>query len=254
MPSNRSFALVAGIGVLALSSAAALPAASSAMAQSAKSVPTAPERVAVMRHHFSEVLQIHDAVIRGDLAAVRGPAARLGEIAIPPAMPATQAAPFVESVRAAGRRAAAATTVASAAQATASMVTECANCHRSVGVFPSPATPRAPEVGGLVGHMLEHQRAADEMLEALVIPSASRWRIGAERLRATALQPRQLPRDPKLTAEVRQAEADVHKLAGQAIAADTVDSRVSTYVQLLTACAKCHSLRKVWGPKIKSPS
>ena len=37
-------------------------------------VRSAPERLAQMEHHFSQVTLIHEAVIRGDLPAVREPA------------------------------------------------------------------------------------------------------------------------------------------------------------------------------------
>jgi cytochrome c553 len=201
-----------------------------------------------MRHHFSQVLLIHEAVIRGDLAAVRGPANELADIGVPPAVP-PDAGPFVGAIRAAGRRAAAATTLASAARATVAMIAECANCHRAVGVFPAPTTPRVPDVGGLVGHMLDHRQAADEMLQGLLIPSASRWNEGATRLRGATLRPSQLPPDPRLTGDIRRAEEQVHRLAEQAVAADTPLARSSTYVQLLTTCAECHGLhRRVWGP------
>jgi cytochrome c553 len=235
------------LDLLALLTAAGV-ATSFVSAQSTQSVPSTPERVAEMRHHFTEVTQIHEAVIRGDLPAVREPATKLGDIAIPSGVP-DSAVQYVAAIRTAGRRAATATTLVSAAQATVSMVTECANCHRAVGVLPAPTTPPGPDVGGLVGHMLVHKRAADEMLQGLVIPSASRWREGAERLRTAALRPSQLPSDPKLTREIRQADEKVHKLADQAVKADTASARASTYVELLTTCAECHGLRKMWGPR-----
>jgi hypothetical protein len=36
-----------------------------------------PEPAAMMRSHFDEVTRIHEAVVRGDLEAARGPALRL---------------------------------------------------------------------------------------------------------------------------------------------------------------------------------
>ena len=47
-----------------------------AASQVSQSVPTAPERVAEMRHHFGQVMTIHEAVIRGDLESVRVPRPR----------------------------------------------------------------------------------------------------------------------------------------------------------------------------------
>jgi len=239
--------LIVGLASI-LVTAAAVRTATQVMAQSAQSVPSRPERLAVMRHHFAQVMLIHDAVIRGDLAAVRPPAKELANIAVPPGISA-DSVPFVAAIRQAGQRAAAATTLASAASATVSMVSECANCHRAVGVFPAPSTPATPEVGGLVGHMLEHKRAADDLLQGLVIPSDSQWRQGAERLRAAVLRPTQLPRDKKSIEVMRRAESRVHEVADQAADADTAPARAAAYVQLLTSCADCHRLNRMWGPK-----
>ncbi len=97
--------------------------------------------------------------------------------------------------------------------------------------------------------MLEHQRAADEMLIGLMVPSTADWRQGADRLRAAVLLPRQLPKDPKLTKDIRKLDLRVHELADQAIEAETPDERASAYTALLGSCTQCHSLHsKIWGP------
>jgi hypothetical protein len=218
------------------------------IAQSAQSVPSTPERLAEMRHHFKQVMLMHEAVIRGDLPAARETAKELAQIPVPPGVPASSTR-YVAAIREAGQSAAAATTLALAAMATVSMVSECANCHRAVGVLPAPSTPSTPDVGGLVGHMLEHKRAADEMLQGLLIPSASRWRQGAERLRVAPLHPSQLPPNRKFTEEMRRAENRIHQIADQAVDAETPAARESAYVQLLTSCADCHRLHRIWGPR-----
>jgi hypothetical protein len=98
--------------------------------------------------------------------------------------------------------------------------------------------------------MLEHQRAADELLQGLLIPSEARWRSGAERLRTAELLRSDLPADPKLTPEIRKAETAVHALANRAAAATATSERAAVYVDLATTCARCHSLhRQIWGPK-----
>ena len=45
------------------------------------------------------------------------------------------------------------------------------------------------DVGGIVGQMRDHQLAVDDMLFGLMIPSASYWRQGADRLRVVPLLP-----------------------------------------------------------------
>ena len=214
-----------------------------------QSVTSGPDRLAEMRHHFLQVTLIYEAVIRGDLAAIRAPATELSALPTPPGLPAT-GAPFVEAIRAAGRQAMVATQLDAAAAPVAAMLAQCGECHRTAGIFPSPSTRTYPDVGGVVGHMLEHQRAADELLQGLLIPSDSRWLQGAERLRTATLSPAELPPDPKLTSEVRKAESAVHALADRAAAASTSAERAAVYVDLATTCAQCHSLhRQIWGPK-----
>ncbi len=44
--------------------------------------------------------------------------------------------------------------------------------------MPAPAAPIAPAVGGVVGHMLEHKRAVDLMVQDLTVPSTSAWNEG----------------------------------------------------------------------------
>jgi mono/diheme cytochrome c family protein len=238
-----AFPLALGGFVAALSARAAVE------PQTSQSVPSTPERLAEMPHHFTQVSRIQEAITRGDLPAVRGPAAQLTKVAVPSGVPASAAA-YVVAIRQGAQRAADATTLAGAAQATAAMVTECGNCHQAVGIFPAPAVRQTPDVGGLVGHMLEHKRASDELLKGLVIPSASYWRQGAERLRVAALRPTQLPFDSKLTGDIRKAEDHIHKLADQAVGAESTAERTALYVQLLTTCAECHGLhRQVWGPR-----
>ncbi len=217
--------------------------------QQQASLPSDPRRLNEMRHHFTQVTLVYEAVIRGDLAAVRAPATELSLLPTPPGLPLT-AAPFVDAIRLAGRQAAVATTLAQAAGPAATMLAQCGECHRAAGIFPAPSTRTYPDVGGLVGHMLEHQRAVDELLQGLLIPSESRWTQGAERLRTAALAPAELPRDQKLTAEVRKAELAVHALADRAAAASTTRARADVYVELATTCARCHSLhQQIWGPK-----
>jgi mono/diheme cytochrome c family protein len=217
--------------------------------QQQTSLPSNPQRLAEMRHHYLQVTLVYEAVIRGDLAAVRAPATELSILATPPGLPLT-AAPFVDAIRTAGRQAAVATTIEAAAAPAAMMLAQCGECHRAAGIFPAPSNRTTPDVGGLVGHMLEHQRAADELLQGLLIPSESRWRSGAERLRTAELLRSDLPPDPKFTPEIRKAETAVHALADRAATAATTSERAAVYVDLATTCARCHGLhRQIWGPK-----
>jgi mono/diheme cytochrome c family protein len=215
-----------------------------------RSITSMPERLAEMRHHFVEVTVAHEALIRGDLAAVREPARELSVLPIPPRVPAS-AGPYVALIRDAGRRTITAPTLTAAALEVSTMLSLCGDCHRSVGISPVP-TPGAakPDVGGIVGHMLEHQRAADDLLRGLVIPSTSEWTRGAGRLAAAPLHNADLLPDRRMTDDIRKAESRVHALADRAAKAGNPNERAAVYGELLGNCAQCHGLhRLVWGPR-----
>jgi cytochrome c553 len=97
--------------------------------------------------------------------------------------------------------------------------------------------------------MLDHQRAADQMMQGLVVPSPALWNMGAQGLRTAPLSTSKLPKDPRLTAERASGEKRVHALADQAAAASETKDRVAVYGQVLAACAGCHSVHgTIWGP------
>jgi hypothetical protein len=201
-----------------------------------------------MQHHFVDVVRVQEAVIRGDLSAVRAAAGDLIRMP-PPADTKPDTAKYVIGIREAGRRAGQATALPAAALAAATMLSQCGECHRSLNVMPAVAARQTPDVGGIVGHMLAHQNAADRMLQGLIVPSNSYWQMGAEALRAAPLKREDLPPDPKLTKEVRAAETAVHEASDLALEATTTQERVATYGALLATCAQCHALHsRAWGP------
>jgi cytochrome c553 len=207
-----------------------------------------PARAILMKAHYREAITVHDAVIRGDLPAIGPAAAALASAQIPGGAPAAATAPM-NAMKAAAARAAAATTLATASREAATMLASCGECHTAAGT--RPALPIAPpsDVGGVVGHMLEHQRAVDQMLQGLVVPSATLWRQGAEGLKTAPLHRSDLPRDAALTRDVTAAEKRVHQMAGAAATMDTPAARAGQYARILTTCAECHSAhRKIWGP------
>jgi hypothetical protein len=213
-----------------------------------QAVKTEAERVAFMRTHYAQVLTLHEAVIRGDLAAVTPVARQLAEQEPPGSAPAASAA-LVAEMRRAARRAVDAETILAAAIATASMLKTCGDCHRSVGTMPAPPQVPQPELGGVVGHMLEHQRAADQMAQGLIVPSNATWRAGAEGFRGAPLHPRALPGGVKLPAQVLASEERIHQLASQAVRAEDPGARAMFYGQILARCADCHAQHKtLWGP------
>ncbi len=206
------------------------------------------ERRAHMQAHFSQVMTVHEAVIRGDVAAAVAPAIWLANHDAP-SLPAGSA-PFVAQLQQAARRTAAASSLLEAALGTADMLKSCGDCHRAMGTMPVVAIePARPEVHGLVGHMLAHQQAADQMLQGLVVPSSALWRTGAGGLQTAPLRPTTLPSDRKLSRAIVDSEKRLHAIASQASRAEDPGARAVFYGQILSRCADCHALHPgVWGP------
>jgi hypothetical protein len=201
---------------------------------------------AAMTGHFTEVTAVHEAVIRGDLEAARKAA---GPIATRDLTGPANTAAARDELKSLAGRVVSAPDLAAAATATGTMLRACGDCHRLAGVMPVLKLPVRPAVGKTVGHMLEHQRAADQLLQGLVIPSSTSWNQGAQALRTAPLRMGQLPKDPKLTEDVAAGEQRIHQLADQAAGASEPAARAAVYGQMLTACATCHALHKgIWGP------
>jgi mono/diheme cytochrome c family protein len=200
-----------------------------------------------MRHHFAEVIEIHDALVRGDLDAIRAPARTLTDLPLPMKIPAT-ARRYVTAISDAARRVEDATTIGRAAAATVTMLRRCSDCHVAVGIRPMPsAIDRRSASTAPV--MLEHQLAFDELLQGFVLPSQTRWDEGANRLRLATLQPSGAIPDAASTRNMASAEADVRVIAQRAVGLTDPGSQAHTYVQLLTRCAECHeAYRRGWEP------
>jgi hypothetical protein len=214
-----------------------------------QAVKSDPSRVAAMHEQFRRVMTIHAAVTRGDLEAMRQSARQLAVVELQSGLP-DAAARYLRAMRAAADRAAVSEDATSAALATGEMLATCGACHLAMGTRPAPDTDELPVVGGTVGHMLEHQRATNQLVRGLVIPSTSDWMVGARALRASPLHASEVPPNSRLTPELLRVEEAVHRLAEDAVAAETPESRTRVYGTLLARCADCHALhRKIWGPQ-----
>jgi cytochrome c553 len=201
-----------------------------------------------MREHYGKAIEAQQAVIRGDLDSVKPAADWLAKHEATLELDKASAGQ-VAQMREAARRAAEADDIPTAAEATASMLATCGTCHRAARVVPPAGADERPRVGGTVGHMLEHQRAVDTMMQGLVVPSATLWREGAEALKAAPLKASDLPRDPGLTRDILAAEDAIHLLADRAATASETPARVKTYGQIIASCARCHGLHgRIWGP------
>jgi cytochrome c553 len=237
------------VSFVAATAASAVIAVNGAAPIEGRQTPVSPpsDVAARMRDHYGQVLTVHAAVIRGDLPAIAAPARALAERlgsggAVGPGDP-------VAAIRSAAERAASAKDVPAAASATAAMLGSCGDCHLASGVMPAAALPRLPIVGGVVGRMKEHQRAVEQMLQGLVVPSNSLWREGAEGFATASLHPSDLPAKSVEQRQMTAVEDRLRQVAKAAATAPAGEARVIAYATLLATCADCHSRHaKVWGP------
>jgi cytochrome c553 len=197
------------------------------------------ETARAMRGHFDQALGVHEAVIRGDVAAA-GERARLlaDQLEQSPRLGSpTALAAAVEAAHAVRD----ASDVLSAAQATATLLSSCGRCHRAAGVKPwfAPAARTAPQ--GVADQMRLHQAAADQLVHGLIVPSDAAWRNGARTLSTAPLSVRELPLDPTLRPQVAGTEERLRRLASDAVQVADPRSRAAFYAQFLAACADCHA-------------
>ena len=132
-----------------------------------------------MQTHFAQVIVVPKRSFRGNLAAAHRPASWLVTHKGPE--PLTEAsAPYVVQMQDAAGRTAAASSILEAALGTPAMLKTCGDCHRAIGAKPAiQLEPPRLAASGVVGRMLAHQHAADQMLQGLVVPSDALWREGA---------------------------------------------------------------------------
>jgi cytochrome c553 len=201
-----------------------------------------------MDAHFIEAITVHDAVARGDLATAQAQASRLAEHRPAVAFP-TGAHAFFGLMTVEAGKVRDATTVEQAGHAVASLLARCGQCHQAMHVrIDVPVTPE-PEVGGVVGQMRAHQRAADLMLEGLIGPSPVNWGAGARSFGQLRIDPGDMP-SSEIRERARITNARVISLAAAAAAAQQPRERAEVYGRILSACARCHSEHpRAWGPE-----
>jgi hypothetical protein len=188
---------------------------------------------------FRQLGALHTAVVHGDLAALRIPARWLTEQRTLPAPPA-QAPRVDEALKQAAARAAAAVNIAAAANAAADVAASCGACHQAAGIVPTLPPVAVSSQTNIVGHMRRHAEAAEEMMHGVVVPSNSEWLRGTTAFAEMSLREGDFPVDFERGARMAQLDAEVHKLAQNAFAAEALPARARAYGQLLATCAQCH--------------
>jgi cytochrome c553 len=203
-----------------------------------------PLRAAYMRAHFHQALLLHDAVARGDIARARAEASVLAEISPTVPMPPGAEA-FQGALTQAAHRAAAAASLEDAAFATATLFGTCGQCHRANHIRAAVPVGTDVKVGGLVGHMLLHQKGADNLLEGLVAPSDAQWVEGVRIFASPKFDPRGMP--GKTRKAIEHGETELAVLAGHAAPAQRTRDRVDVYGKVIATCGNCHRQHARFG-------
>ena len=198
-----------------------------------------------MTDHFYRMSELQRALINGDLAATKDPAAWLADHPTSAAVPEAWTELLVP-FRSAANRVVEARDIQAAATATAQAAGACGSCHEMLGAdigFPVEAAP--VEGSDVIPHMQRHAWASGRMWEGLLGPSALVWQEGARLLGEAPLAPAQLDAPIEVLSEVSELERRVHALGAQAVEADDQDNRAEIYGRLLGTCARCHRLTGV---------
>ncbi len=192
-----------------------------------------------MHVRFAAARRIEQAIAFGDLDRARGEAKIILELDEPGILPAWQ--PYIDDVRDAARQVSIASNLVAAANTSAILGHQCAQCHVSAGAKVTlPVERAAPAGASIAPDMASHQWAATRMWEGLILPSTERWTLGATTLAQAPFDPvveADLP--PELT--VFDDVARLRLLAGHAVSASAPAERARLYGELLATCAGCHA-------------
>jgi len=196
-----------------------------------------------MYGHFGHASEVQNAVIHGDLDAVRAPAEWLASHDAMDGLPKGSEA-YLAGLRQAAAQAVGASDLPGAAKATAAIATACGDCHSRYDVGPrfTPGAGPPDEGGSVSAHMIRHVWAADRMWEGLIGPSDASWAAGARSLADAPLEPHEVTGDAEQAPAAGAFAREVHDLGARAERTKGGKARGELYGELLTSCIGCHRL------------
>ncbi len=216
----------------------------------------APPPESVQRHmftHYAHAIALREVVVSGNLSLLDRPTDGLGDHEQHAALPPS-AAPFVERMNHAARRAGDARTLQQASHAVAEVALACGACHAAhdTQLAPSPMGPPT-EAADHQGHMQRHHWATAKLWDGLVRPSWQDWKTGADALSEHQLEPQHLepfgagPETAPLIDRLHQ----IGRLAVEANAAGQ-DTRAAVFAELIGTCAGCHTRKSDFESKFNA--
>jgi hypothetical protein len=195
--------------------------------------------------HFSIATTARDALVDGDIAAVRAPLRAFADHDYARQAPEDWLRQ-VARLQAAARETSQAETLASAARGVASMARVCGECHkafdRPLELAPLAVAGGAPASDAEPERMHRHFWATRRLWEGLVAPSDQAWRAGAEALARAPMEPPTTRRTPR--AGFAEAMTRLREFGQRALAVESLDERIDVYALTLATCADCHAYRE----------
>lgn len=195
-----------------------------------------------MVDHYLIATLSRDAVIAGDLEALRGPLRSFAEYDYADIAPGGWM-PWIAQVQEVAGLTADAETLELAALGVATMARTCSACHTAQGRGPRLVALGVqhppPRSNTTVLRMGEHMWAAERLWEGLIAPSEEAWKAGAAMLA-------KIPTDAPSSSEPRSAAFESALLANralgqQALEAESAADRANVYGRLLAGCSGCHA-------------
>lgn len=191
-----------------------------------------------MHEHLEYVNAIKTAVIAGNLEDVREPANWLANHEEPAWLPS------VEEMQRYAARTAAAKDLVDAASAISEIARTCGDCHEASGaeVAMGYSEPPSPGAQGLATQMQRHLWAADRMWAALIGPSDTAWKQGAEVLADVQLTVADITAEDEQQAQILDLTQRAQAVGVLARQSTSVELRSGLLGEFLSLCATCHNL------------
>ena len=192
-----------------------------------------------MRGHLGDLRSIERDLISGKLEDAQATAFMLTKTSNDPGLQPW--APEMARVVDAANQLIAARGVDDGCRRVAQVAEACAQCHiktQTTPVFADAAPPPADD-GSPITRMVRHQWAVDRLWEGMVAGTDKPWVAGLQVLAASPLPFTPLTDAPAHAAHLQQLAATA--LAHHQDQSETLDSRTTTYGEMLVTCAACHT-------------
>ncbi len=192
-----------------------------------------------MKDHEKHGIAMRDAVARADLGGAKREAMILANMGSSDGMdPAWKQK--LDAMNVAARHVADSKDLSDASSGLGLIAKTCGDCHTMLGrPGPIALTPMRHDSEDKM-RMAEHEWAAAQLWDGLVVPSDDAWKAGANSLAEAPLAPELLTPGKTPVPKVGALIASVHDLGRRAEALEKTEGRRVLLGELMATCADCH--------------